>query len=275
MTQTKTMKSLLPIKDTGMMKTRIIAVANHKGGVGKTTLVASVGAALASTGYNVLLVDLDAQANLTASLLQDEQQGRTIYNALKERKGLPVVEVGQRLSLTPSALDLAGIELELAAAMSREFVLKDLLEPVASVYDVVLLDCPPSLGLIAVNAFVASTDVIIPLTAEALPFKGLTMIQDIIAMVQKRLNPSLRLSGIVLTRWAGRKLNKMVEEALRGSFPEIVFKTKIRENISIAEAPLSKSDIFSYSPSSNGAKDYEALTEELLQRLEISNKVIK
>lgn len=256
------------------MAQRIIAISNHKGGVGKTTSVASTGAALAAMGFKVLLVDLDAQANLTASLLQAEPE-RTIYNALKERQGLPVVELSQSLHLAPSALELAGIELELSGAMSREFILKDLLEPVASGYDVVLLDCPPSLGLIAVNAFVASTDVIIPLTAEALPFKGLTMIQDIIAMVQKRLNPSLRLSGIVLTRWAGRKLNKMVEEALRGSFPEIVFKTKIRENISIAEAPLSKSDIFSYSPNSNGAKDYEALTEELLQRLEISNKVIK
>lgn len=262
------MKSLLPIKDTGMMKTRIIAVANHKGGVGKTTLVASVGAALASTGYNVLLVDLDAQANLTASLLQDEQQGRTIYHALKERKGLPVVEVGQRLSLTPSALDLAGIELELAAAMSREFVLKDLLEPVTSGYDFILLDCPPSLGLIAVNAFTASTDVLIPLTAEALPFKGLTMIQEIIAMVRKRLNPPLSLTGIIISRWAGRKLNKIVDEALRERFGDVVFNTKIRENITIAEAPLTKQDIFSYSPQSNGAKDYQALTAELLQHLQ-------
>lgn len=250
------------------MGSKIIAVSNHKGGVGKTTFVASVGASLASQGYRTLLVDLDAQANLTASLLPDEGERRTIYNALKEKEGLPVEELRQNLYLTPSALELAGIELELSGAMSREFILKELIEPVASGYDYILLDCPPSLGLIAVNAFVASTDVIIPLTAEALPFKGLTMIQDILAMVRKRLNPSLSLSGIVLNRWAGRKLNKVVEEALRERFPELVYNTKIRENISIAEAPLTKSDIFSYSPESNGAKDYQALTGELLQRLQ-------
>ena len=249
--------------------TKIIAISNHKGGVGKTSFTASVGAALATAGQRTLLVDLDAQANLTASLLQDSGERRTIYNALKERKLLPVEKIGERLSLTPSALELAGIELELSGAMQREFILKDLLEPVASDYDIILLDCPPSLGLIAVNAFVASTDVIIPLTAEALPFKGLTMIQDIITMVQRRLNPSLRLSGIVINRWAGRKLNKVVEEALRNNFPDVLFNTKVRENISIAEAPLTKSDIFSYAPESNGAKDYKALTEELLKRLKI------
>lgn len=251
------------------MAQRIIAISNHKGGVGKTSFAASVGASLASRGYKTLLVDLDAQANLTASLLPEEEEGRTIYNALKERKQLPVTEIRKNLHLTPSALELAGIELELSGAMSREFILKDLLEPVAPGYDVILLDCPPSLGLIAVNAFVASTDVIIPLTAEALPFKGLTMIQDIITMVQKRLNPSLRLSGIVLNRWAGRKLNKVVEEALRENFKDLVYNTKIRENIAIAEAPLTKTDILSYSPDSNGAKDYQAITEELLQRLKI------
>lgn len=247
--------------------TKIIAIANHKGGVGKTTAVASIGAALANKGYKVLLVDLDAQANLTTSLLPEEPE-RTIYNALTERKQLPIVEARENLHITPSALDLAGVELELSGAMSREFILKDLLEPVADNYDYILLDCPPSLSLIAVNAFVASTDVVIPLTAEALPFKGLTMIQDILAMVKKRLNPSLRLSGIVLSRWAGRKLNQMVEETLKENFPDVVFNTKIRENIAVAEAPLAKKDIFSYNKGSNGAKDYQALTEELLKRLE-------
>ena len=247
--------------------TKIIAIANHKGGVGKTTAVASIGAALANKGYKVLLVDLDAQANLTTSLLPEEPE-RTIYNALTERKQLPIVEARENLHIIPSALALAGVEVELSGAMSREFILKDLLEPVADNYDYILLDCPPSLSLIAVNAFVASTDVVIPLTAEALPFKGLTMIQDILAMVKTRLNPSLRLSGIVLSRWAGRKLNQMVEETLKENFPDVVFNTKIRENIAVAEAPLAKKDIFSYNKGSNGAKDYQALTEELLKRLE-------
>ena len=247
---------------------RIIAIANHKGGVGKTTAVASIGAALAAKGYKVLLVDLDAQANLTASLSTAEDESRTIYQALKERKRLPIIGVRDNLSLTPSSLDLAGVELELSGMMSREFVLKDLLEPVAGDYDFILLDCPPSLGLIAVNAFVAATDVVVPLTAEALPYKGLAMLRDVLAMVQKRLNPSLRLTGIVLSRWAGRKLNKVVEASLRENYGDIVFEAKIRENIAIAEAPLSKADIFTYNPDSNGAKDYAALTDELLSKLQ-------
>jgi chromosome partitioning protein len=249
---------------------KVITFANHKGGVGKTTSVASVGAALATMGYKTLLVDLDAQANLTGSLLQNEEQERTIYNALKERKELPVVSLRENLSICPSSLELAGIELELSSAMSREFILKDLLESVASTFDVILLDCPPSLGLIAINAFVASTDVIIPLTAEALPFKGLMMIEDILEMVKKRLNPALQLSGIALCRWEGRKLNKMVEEALRDKYGEKVFATRIRTNIAIAEAPLSKEDIYTYAKDSNGAADYKALTEEILQKIVIT-----
>lgn len=247
------------------MAARIIAMANHKGGVGKTTSVASVGAILSEQGYKVLLVDLDAQANLTASLLNDEPS-RTIYNALKERKELPVVKLRENLYITPSCLELAGIELELSAAMQREFILKDLLEPVAGNYDFVLLDCPPSLGLISVNAFVAADELYIPLTAEALPFKGLTMIQDIASMVQKRLNPSLKLAGIIITRWEASNLSRMVEETLRENFKGVVLETKIRKNIAIAEAPLKKKDILSYNRNCNGTKDYQALTEEIVRR---------
>lgn len=244
---------------------RIIAISNHKGGVGKTSSVASIGAILSSKGYRVLMIDLDAQSNLTTSLMSGEPE-RTIYNALKERKQLPIVELRDRLHLTPSSLDLAGIELELSGTMSREFILKDLIEPIAEDYDYILLDTPPSLGLIAVNSFVAATDLYIPLTAEALPFKGLTMITNVVSMVQKRLNPQLSLSGIIITRWAGRKLNKIVEEALRNNYGDKVFKTKIRENISIAEAPLTGKDIIAYAPNSNGAQDYLALTEEILSK---------
>lgn len=227
---------------------RIIAVANHKGGVGKTTSVASIGAALTEMGYKVLLVDLDAQANLTGSLYRGEPES-TIYNALKEKRELPVIQLRDNFFLTPSTLNLAGIELELASALQREFILKDLLESVADNYDYILLDCPPSLGLITINAFVASDEVFIPLTAEALPFKGLSMIRDIIAMVQKRLNPTLQLSGILISRWESSKLSNDVETALRANFGDIVFNTKIRKNIAVAEAPLSKTDLLSYNSS--------------------------
>lgn len=247
--------------------TKVIAVANHKGGVGKTTSVASIGAALSTKGYNTLLVDLDAQANLTASLLtEDKEPTRTIYNALKERADLPVIQLRERLSLVPSSLELAGIELELSGVMGREYVLKDVIDPLTEAFDVILLDCPPSLGLLTINAFVACTDVVIPLTAEALPFKGLTMIEEAITMVKKRLNPSLNLSGIIITRWEGRKLNKMVEEATRHTYGDIVYRTKIRTNIAIAEAPLAKEDIHTYNLQSNGSKDYIALTDEIITR---------
>lgn len=244
---------------------KIIAISNHKGGVGKTTSVASIGSILSSKGYKVLMVDLDAQSNLTTSLTADEPE-RTIYNSLKEQRNLPIVELRENLHLIPSSLELAGIELELSGVMSREFILKDLLEPLSETYDYILLDTPPSLGLIAVNSFVASSELFIPLTAEALPFKGLNMILNIVSMVQKRLNPQLSLSGIIITRWAGRKLNKMVEEALREKYGDKVFQTKIRENISLAEAPLTGKDIIAYAPTSNGAKDYLELTEEILSR---------
>lgn len=245
---------------------KVIAIANHKGGVGKTTSVASIGSVLSRKGYRTLLVDLDAQANLTGSLSDTDEQQRTIYEALREREGLPVVEVSEGLSIVPSSLDLAGIELELSSSMSREFALKDVLEPVAGDYDYILLDCPPSLGLLTVNAFVASDEIIIPLTAEALPFQGLTMIGKIIGMVQKRLNTSLRLSGILFTRWEGRKLNKLVEEAVRGKYGDIVYNSRVRTNIALAEAPLSKLDILSYNDKSNGAQDYIEVADELLRR---------
>ena len=246
---------------------KIIAIANHKGGVGKTTTTASLGAALARKGKTVLLVDLDSQANLTSSLYGVEPD-ETIYTALRGKSGLPVVKLEERTYLIPSTLDMAGIELEIASSMQREFLLKDLLEPIQGDYDYILLDCPPSLGLIVVNAFVAADEIYIPLTAEALPSKGLTKLTDIIAKVKKRLNPSLRLSGIIITRWERGRLSQNVENALRLRYGDLVFNTKIRKNVSIAEAPMTGKDIISYAPSSNGATDYMALTEEILERCE-------
>ena len=255
------------------MSTKIIAIANHKGGVGKTTTVASVGAALASRGYRVLLVDLDAQSNLSSSLSLDFALNvtpeRTIYEALREGKELPIVEVSKNLSLVPSSLDLAGIELDLSSSMEREYLLKDLLEEVKSSYDCMLLDTPPSLGLLTVNAFVAATDVVIPLTAEALPSKGLQKITDIIARTQRRLNTALSLSGIVITRYEKSKLSQMVEDALRAGYGDLVFNTKIRKNISVAEAPLYSKSILEYAPESNGAKDYADLATEIEQKIVI------
>ena len=185
------------------MKTRIIAVANHKGGVGKTTTVANLGSILSMKGHRVLLVDLDAQANLTASLVASPE-GATIYEALTGKTDrLPIIAINDRLHLVPASLTLAMADVELSTAIAREHILAGLLTKanVENNYDYVLLDCPPSLGLVTLNAITASTDVLIPLISEVLPFKGLTMMSDFISMVRQRLNPNAHISGIVITRW--------------------------------------------------------------------------
>lgn len=246
---------------------RIIAIANHKGGVGKTTSVGSIGSILASMGKRTLLVDLDAQANLTASFLTEEPD-QTIYNALKGEIALPVIQIRENLSLVASTLDMAGVELDLSSRISREYILRKLLKPVAEQYDYILLDCPPSLGLVTINALVAARELFIPLTAEALPSRGLAKLTNILQMVRENLNEDITLSGVIITRWESTNLSKMVEAQLRQTFGDTIYKTKIRKNVAIAEAPLYAKDVVSYAPDSNGAKDYTALTEEILAQEE-------
>ena len=241
---------------------RVIAVANHKGGVGKTTSVAALGSIFAEEGRRTLLVDLDAQANLTASFMAEEPE-QTIYNAFKGEIPLPVIHVRENLDLIASSLDMAAAELELSGRMSREHILRKLLKPVADNYEFILLDCPPSLGLVTINAMVAATELFIPLTAEALPSRGLTKLTNILQMVRENLNESITLSGIIITRWEPTKLSKMVEQQLRATFGETIYKTKIRKNVAIAEAPLYAKDIVTYAPDSNGARDYRALADEI------------
>lgn len=241
---------------------RVIAVANHKGGVGKTTSVAALGSIFAEEGRRTLLVDLDAQANLTASFMAEEPE-QTIYNAFKGEIPLPVIHVRENLDLIASSLDMAAAELELTSRMSREYILRRLLKPLADGYEFILLDCPPSLGLVTINAMVAATELFIPLTAEALPSRGLTKLTNILQMVRENLNESIALSGIIITRWEPTKLSKMVEQQLRATFGETIYKTKIRKNVAIAEAPLYAKDIVTYSPDSNGARDYRALADEI------------
>lgn len=242
---------------------RIIAIANHKGGVGKTTSVATIGAILANRGYKTLLIDLDAQANLTGSFLKEEP-GETIYNALRGEIELPIVSIRPGLSIVASCLDMAGVELDLSSRISREYILKKLLKPIAEQYEYILLDCPPSLGLVTINALVAAKEIFIPLTAEALPSRGLAKLTNIVQMVRENLNEDIRLSGVIITRWEGTNLSKMVERQLRELFGETIFQTKIRKNVAIAEAPLYAMDVVSYSPDSNGARDYTSLTEEII-----------
>ena len=249
------------------MKTKIISVANHKGGVGKTTTVASVGSILASKGHSVLLVDLDAQSNLTSSLMKGEPD-TSIYSALLGKSEMPIIPLSENLFLVPATLQLAMADLELASAMARERLLAELLEKVSGKFEYILIDCPPSLGLLTLNAFTASTDIIIPLVAEVLPFKGLTMINDFIKMVHARLNPAAHITGILITRWESSKLSKGIEANLRQALGDVVFQTKIRKNIRLAEAPLENADIVDYDPKCNGAIDYQAFADEFLCRIQ-------
>ena len=250
---------------------RIISVVIHKGGVGKTTTSVSLGVALSHLGRRVLLVDLDPQGNLSQSL-SVPQTGRTLYEALREEKDLPLVQVRERVWVCPSSIDLVSMDLELGNRKGRESILRDLLSPLD--YDYILLDCPPGLGLLTLNSLTASTEVIVPLTPEALPAQGLGTLLDVVRRTRDGLNPDLRIGGILITRYQRRKINRIVEESLRETFGDLVFRTKIRENVDVSESPLKGTDIFSYSPRSIGAEDYRSLAVEVdSQRVTSSNNL--
>lgn len=245
---------------------KVIAIANHKGGVGKTTSVASIGLGLSLKGYKVLLLDLDAQANLTSFFLQETEEERaTIYDSLIAGKPLPVSEVGKNLYLVPSGLEMARAEGDLNGKIARERLLNLLLEPVKDEYDYILIDCPPSLGIVTTNAFVASTDIYVPLTAEALPLKGMRMLEEYIGAIRV-IRKDLRITGVFITRYNNRNLNNVVDSQIKKAYEGVVFETKVRENISLAEVPLCGGNIFEYAPTSNGANDYRSLTEEIIAR---------
>lgn len=248
------------------MKAKVISIANHKGGVGKTTSVATIGVALSILGKKVLLIDLDAQQNLSFTLTQIEDPERSIYESLIKGDSLPIVNVRENLDLVPASLDLARAEIDLASKIARERLIKNLLVDVIDKYDYIFFDCPPSLGVVTTNALVASDELYIPLTAEALPLKGLAMLDEVVGEVRKLVNPDLKLGGVFFTRYNNRKLNKDVVEMINQRYGEKVFNTKIRENISLAEMPLTGKSIFEYESRSNGAKDYMELAKEIISR---------
>lgn len=247
---------------------KIITIANHKGGVGKTTTVLSLGTALSRMKKKVLIIDLDAQCNLTAELGVLGTKDSSIFDSFVSNTVLQVIHITKNMDLVPGSLDMVGIEKALTVLVqdqTRELqVLKEKLDSLKSDYDYILLDCPPSLGIVTKNALVASDGVIICLTAESLPTLGLQNLEDAIYKVRGGLNTSLSLYGILITRYNRRKLNKIVEEVLRERYGDLVFKTKIRENVDLMEAPLYQKTIYDYAPESNGAKDYQDLAKEIL-----------
>jgi chromosome partitioning protein len=247
------------------MTNKVIAVSNHKGGVGKTTSVVNIGAGLSRSGKRVLLIDLDPQANLTQSLRINAE--RNIYGSLRGLYPLSPVEVSPKLFAIPSTLDLSGAEIEIAGEIGRERILRKLIEPIRGDFDYILIDSPPSLGLLTINALTAADEVYIPLQAQYLSLQGLSKLREVIDRIGEDINPGLRISGIVVTQYDSRKvLNRDVASTIREHYPEETFKTEIRDNISLAEAPTQGADIFSYSPSSSGAQDYGALCREIIKR---------
>ncbi|MDZ7935985.1 MAG: ParA family protein [Emticicia sp.] len=242
--------------------TKIIAISNHKGGVGKTTSTVNIGAGIAMKGKQVLLIDLDPQANLTQCLGITDPE-KTIYGALRGEYDIPIVKVNDNLFVTPSTLDLASVEMELSTKIAREVILKKMIEKVANNFDFIFIDCPPSLGLITVNAFAAATEIFIPLQAQFLALHGLDKLTDIIALVKENLNTELKVGGVFITQYDSRKiLNRDIAESVSNYFNGNIFTTFIRDNVALAEAPIHGIDIFRYDPKSNGAKDYNSLINE-------------
>ena len=257
---------------------RRIVVTNQKGGVGKTTTTANLAAALARRGSKVLLVDLDPQAHLSLHFgieLGDDQL--SAYDLLTD--SIPSEQVAlnvcENVTIVPGDIDLAGAEVELISITGREVLLREALEPVADDYDYLLIDCPPSLGVLTVNALVAAHEVLIPLQAHFLALQGLSRLLDTVTLVRQRINPNLKVSGIVLclhdasTRLAGEVVDDLVGflDAARGTnvpwADARVYKTRIRRNIKLAESSSFGQTVFDYAPRSHGAIDHAKLAAEL------------
>jgi chromosome partitioning protein len=250
----------------------IVCVANQKGGVGKTTTAVSVAAALAELGASVLLVDLDPQGNATTGFgLRVSEGDPSCYGVLVD--GLPVIDATlateiDGLALVPSSLDLAGAEVELVPAFSRELRLRRALEDVRSAYDVILVDCPPSLGLLTINALVAADQVLVPIQCEYYALEGLGQLMRTVQLVGDDLNRGLQLAGVVLTMYDARtNLAQQVVEEVRTYFGDQAYTTIIPRTVRLSEAPSFGQPITRFDPHSRGARAYQRLAVEVAQRL--------
>jgi len=246
---------------------RVIAIANQKGGVGKTTTAVNLGAALAEAGYRVLVVDLDPQGNASTGLgISPRDVENSVYDVIMtDTPALDCVEPTslKNLFVLPATIDLAGAEIELVAAFSRELKLRRALDPVRSEYDIILIDCPPSLGLLTVNGLAAADDVIVPVQSEYYALEGLGQLLKNVAMVRS-VNPTLDVRGIVLTMHDARtKLAEQVELEVREHFGAKVYKTAVPRNVRLAEAPSFGQPIIAFDPASRGAWAYRDLAKEV------------
>ena len=252
---------------------RVISFVNQKGGVAKTTSCVNIGASLADQGRRVLLVDLDAQGSLSTStgLKEIGADELTVYEVLK---GADIKEatrtLSESLSVLPTDIRLSGAEIELSSVPGREFLLREALTAFDGAFDYVLIDCPPSLGVLTLIALTASDGVIVPVKADYLALKGMSQLVDVINVVKRRMNPGLEIVGVIATFFNSRRnLDQQIVDQIETFFPGKLFETKISQNTALAEAPSQGKNIFEYDSRSKGAQQYKALAEELIEREDI------
>ncbi len=247
-------------------ETQVIALANQKGGVAKTTTTLNLGVAFAEQGYKVLLVDLDPQGNLTMSQgLNPDTIETSMFDVLVHR--LPITEVIQtvEVDIAVSSIDLAGADMALSSQIGRERALEKALAPIRDDYDFIMIDTPPSLGLLTINAFVAATGVVVPVQTEYLSLRGLVQLENTLAMVRENLNPTVEIIGIVPTMFDKRITHsREADEILRESFGDLVYNTRIRKTVRFAEAPVKGASVLAYEPSGEAARMYRDLAKEVL-----------
>lgn len=269
-TPIKTIKDKAPVKHV-VGQTKVMAIINQKGGVGKSTTAINLSAALGELGNQVLLVDLDPQGNSSSGLgIEKSQVHNCVYDVLLNDVAIEDViipDVGEGLDLVPATINLAGAEVELVSEMARENRLKDAVGSLRGKYDYVFIDCPPSLGLLTVNALVAADKLLIPIQCEFYALEGVTKLLDSMKRVKTRLNPTLDIFGVLLTMYDGRTtLSRQVVEEVRSYFGKTVFTTLIPRTVKLSEAPSFGQPITQYDPSGKGAQSYVNLAKEVVQR---------
>jgi chromosome partitioning protein len=245
---------------------QVLALANQKGGVAKTTTTLNLGVAFAEQGYRVLLVDLDPQGNLTMSQgLNPDTIQQSMFDVLVHR--LPIEQVIERreVDIAVSSIDLAGADMALSSQIGRERTLEKALAPIKDRYDYILIDTPPSLGLLTINAFVSATGVMVPVQTEYLSLRGLVQLENTLAMVRENLNPRVEIIGILPTMYDRRLTHsREADEILRENFGELVYNTRIRKTVRFAEAPVKGSSVLAYEPNGEAANMYRDLAKEVL-----------